>query len=159
MRRTDREVTDRNTIDSIINSTDHFRIGFYDTNTSEVYVIPLHFGTEILSDGTRIFYSHGATEGRKIELAKCGGSVGFELDVDCKLKPAELACTHSASFQSIIGNGNISIVEDFDEKQHALQLIMKQATGKPDWDIPAEAINGTAVLKILVTNLSCKIHE
>lgn len=78
MRRKDREVTDVNKINEIIAGVDHFRIGFYDEG--DIYIVPLHFGTEVLPDGKRLFYAHGALEGRKMTLAKVGGNVGFELD-------------------------------------------------------------------------------
>ena len=39
------------------------------------------------------------------------------------------------------------------------QVYMKQATGKDNWDIPNTAIDAVAVLKIVVTNLSAKVHQ
>lgn len=155
MRRKDREVTDLNVINEIIGGVDHFRIGFYDAG--KVYIVPLHFGTEVLADGKRVFYAHGALEGRKIDLARQGGSVGFELDRNYALLEASTACAHSARFQSVIGNGIVSLVEELEEKEHALSLIMKQATGK-DWTFPEGAIRQVAVIKVEVTNLSCKEH-
>lgn len=156
MRRKDRAVTDTHKINEIITGVDHFRIGFYDQG--EIYIVPLHFGTEVLPDGKRVFYAHGALEGRKIDLARQGGSVGFELDRNYTLLEASTACAHSARFQSIIGNGLVSLVEDEKEKEHGLSLIMKQATGKGDWTFPDGAINQVAVIKIEVTRLSCKEH-
>ena len=55
-------------------------------------------------------------------------------------------------------SGLISFVEDKEEKVMALNEIMFQSTGKKDWKFPEVMLNGVAVFKIEVTNLSCKEH-
>ena len=60
--------------------------------------------------------NHGAKEGRKIELIKKNPVVGFEMDTNYALHEGDLACGHSARFQSIIGNGVVSIVSEMNEK-------------------------------------------
>ena len=59
MRRKDREVIDENKIDEIIRMADCCRIGFYDKEEDEVYIVPLNFGysnTKL----KKVFYFHGA---------------------------------------------------------------------------------------------------
>ena len=51
------------------------RLGFCDEGGA--YIVPLNFGYEERG-GKRTFYFHGAREGRKMELIKAGGPVGFE---------------------------------------------------------------------------------
>ena len=64
MRRQDREVTDPEKINSIISSCHCCRLGFCDQG--KAYLVPLNFGHAV-ENGTRVFYFHGAKEGRKIE--------------------------------------------------------------------------------------------
>lgn len=157
MRRKDREVLDEIRIDEVINAADCCRLGFFDGE--EVYIVPLNFGYEN-TNGKRIFYFHGAKEGRKIELIdytnKNGRSVTFEMDVDYSLIEAKLACGHSSRFKSIIGTGKIDLVNDVEEKRIGLISIMEKNTGKKDWEIKDQMLNAVSVFKIEVEKLSCK---
>ena len=157
MRRKDREVLDEVKIDKFIRNCDCCRIGFYDKENNEVYIVPLNFGYSHV-DNKRVFYFHGAKEGRKIELISKTKKVGFEMDSNHELIIGKMACNYSERYQSVMGTGLISFVEDKDEKIAALNEIMFQSTGKKDWDFPEPMLNGVAVFKIEVTSLSCKEH-
>ncbi|WP_032838896.1 pyridoxamine 5'-phosphate oxidase family protein [Fusobacterium sp. CM1] len=157
MRRKDREVLDEVKIDKFIRNCDCCRIGFYDKENNEVYIVPLNFGYSNV-DNKRVFYFHGAKEGRKIELISKTKKVSFEMDSNHELIIGKMACNYSERYQSIMGTGLISFVEDKDEKIAALNEIMFQSTGKKDWDFPEPMLNGVAVFMIEVTSLSCKEH-
>ena len=155
MRRKDREVLDEVKIDKFIRNCDCCRIGFYDKENNEVYIVPLNFGYSHV-DNKRVFYFHGAKEGRKIELISKTKKVGFEMDSNHELIVGKMACNYSERYQSVMGTGLISFVEDKDEKIAALNEIMFQSTGKKDWDFPEPMLNGVVVFKIEVTSLSAK---
>ena len=157
MRRKDREVLDEVKIDKFIRNCDCCRIGFYDKENNEVYIVPLNFGYSHV-DNKRVFYFHGAKEGRKSELISKTKKVSFEMDSNHELIVGKIACNYSERYQSVMGTGLISFVEDKDEKIAALNEIMFQSTGKKDWDFPEPMLNGVAVFKIEVTSLSCKEH-
>lgn len=155
MRRKDREITDNNRILEIMENCDCCRLGFYDGE--EVYIVPLNFGYKSENESLTLYF-HGAKEGRKVVLSNQVKTVGFEMDTNYKLHEAETACSHSARFDSIIGNGNISVVEELTEKEVALQLIMLKATHKADWMLTKNMLNSVCVIKVEVTKLSCKSH-
>ena len=157
MRRKDREVLDEIKIDEFIRNCDCCRIGFYDKENDEVYIVPLNFGYSNV-DNKRVFYFHGAKEGRKIELISKTKKVSFEMDSNHELIIGKMACNYSERYQSVMGKGLISFVENKEEKAMALNEIMFQSTGKKDWQFPEPMLNGVAVFKIEVTNLSCKEH-
>ena len=156
MRRKDREVTDSMKIENIISRCTCCRIGFYDDG--EIYIVPLNFGYEAKGD-TYIFYFHGATEGRKIDLIKKNPMVGFEMDTNYALHEADSACGYSARFQSIIGNGIVSIVSEIEEKKLGLSLLMEHNTGKRNWNFDEKMVRAVTVFKLEVTKISCKEHE
>jgi hypothetical protein len=60
---------------------------------------------------------------------------------------------------SIIGNGTFSIAEDTAEKITGLEAVMKQATGKDNWDFAPERLNAVAVFRLDVDNISCKARK
>ena len=153
MRRSEREITDKAVIREFISGEKIIRIGFCDNG--EVYIVPVNYG--FLSDeDSYFFYFHGAKAGRKYELTQSSPDVGFEIDGRYKLLEAESACGHSAKYQSVIGYGRLSVINDKDEKTLALNCIMKQASGRGDWEFPEAALERTAVYKLEVKTLSCK---
>lgn len=156
MRRSDREITDLPSITGIINNCSCCRIGFNDGG--EVYIVPLNFGFEICGD-TYILYFHSAKEGRKINLIAENPNVGFEMDTNYALCEADTACGHSAYYQSITGNGKLSMISDYAEKIHGLELIMEHNTGKNGWSFNENVVRNTAVFKLEVSKMSCKAHR
>ena len=153
MRRKDREVVDEKKICEIIDKCHCCRVDFYDNG--EIYIVPLNFGYT-KNDFGYIFYFHGAIAGRKYELLEKNPNVGFELDTSYKLKEGEMACNYSAYYQSIIGTGKASIIDNTDEKIKGLSLIMEKETGKKDWEFRPEMLEKVCVFKIDVDSLSCK---
>lgn len=156
MRRKDREVTEPVKVADIIDRCTCCRIGFCDDG--EVYIVPLNFGYK-KENGTYTFYFHGAGEGRKIDLIKKSPQVGFEMDTGYLLHEGNIACSYSARFQSVIGNGTVSIVTGFGEKKQGLSLLMEHAAGKQDWDFDEKMVNAVTVFRLEVTKMSCKEHE
>lgn len=156
MRRKDREVRDEALISEIIRQCHCCRLGFCEDG--EAYIVPLNFGCK-QEAGERSFYFHSAGEGRKIDLIRKAGVVGFEMDTGYCLNEGEIACAYSAAFQSIIGRGRVSFVETMQEKQAALQCIMHHSTGRDDWFFSDDMLHQVCVFKLEVIELSCKVHE
>lgn len=156
MRRKEREVTDAAKITEIINSCDCCRLGFVDGD--EAYIVPVNFAmTE--ESGKRVFYIHGAAEGRKADLVRKNGRCGFEMDTGHGLMTGDEACDYSFFYQSVIGQGKIAFVEDTAEKAEALNLIMGKYSKKSDWKFPEIMLKRTGILRLEVTELSCKEHK
>ncbi|MGN0739480.1 MAG: pyridoxamine 5'-phosphate oxidase family protein [Treponema sp.] len=156
MRRHEREVTDTQEINEVLEKSFVLHIGFNDN--SRVYVVPVNFGYEE-KDGNYFLYFHGARDGRKFALISSAGNVGFECETDFELKAGKTACDYSAYYASIIGEGIVSEIAGLNEKKSALNLIMKKATGKSDWDYPDVMLEKTGVFKIKVTDMCCKKHK
>lgn len=155
MRRKDREITDTNKIREVIASCYCCRLGLNDEG--KIYVVPLNFGyTE--RNGKYTFYFHSAKEGRKIDLINRNHYAGFEMDTNYQIKESDIPCGYSARFQSIIGAGKVSFVEDSDEKKMALQAIMRHNTGKENWEFEEKMLNAVCVLKLTADEISCKEH-
>lgn len=155
MRRKDREITDICVIEDVVKRAECCRLGFYDKG--EVYIVPLNFGYRREED-TFVFYFHSAGEGRKIDIIKNKPYAGFELEGMCEIVRGEYACSYSAKYESIIGNGYVSIVENDEEKKDGLRLIMKHYTGREDWEFKDEMVQKVCVFKLVPDNISCKAH-
>ena len=153
MRRSDREITDMTLIEKFISAEKILRVGFSDNG--EVYIVPVNYGYK-QNNGKYTFYFHGAKAGRKYELTTASPLVGFEIDGGYYLQEADTACGHSAKYQSVIGTGRLSLIDNNEEKREAFERIMFQATGKTGWDYPDKAIDATAVYRLEADKISCK---
>ena len=153
MRRTDREVTDPAAVDAIIRESPCCRLGMRDGEG--VYLVPLNFGFANV-DGQRTFYFHSAPEGHKIDLLRQAKTVAFELDCGCAVTPGTTACSHSANYRSVMGQGSVRFLETRMDKRAALTEIMRQNTGKDDWTFPDEAVDRVAVFVLDVQTITAK---
>ena len=159
MRRKDREISDPKEIFEVMERCQICRLGFYDGG--EVYIVPLNFGVE--HDGRHVtLYFHGAREGRKMDLITKNPRVGFEMDTGAEVYAKgnpDVACGHTARFQSVIGTGMASLVQDSEEKRRTLLLLMSHTVGNRGWEFDQKMLDAVAVFKVDVEKFSCKGHE
>lgn len=155
MRRKDREVTSYDKMLEVVEGCDCLRIGLVDER--EAYIVPLNFGYEA-KDGGLTLYFHGASEGRKMDLIRNHPTASFEMDRKHELVEGTVPCAYSYLFQSVMGKGKIEILEDHAEKVHGLTLIMEHYTDKKEWAFPEKMVNSMAVIKLTVSDWSCKEH-
>lgn len=153
MRRNDREITDKEKIEAFIAGEQILRVAFYDEG--EIYIVPVNYGYSKDND-CYTFYFHGAKAGKKYGLAKASPLVCFEIDGKYKPIEGEIACRYSASFQSVIGTGRLSLVEDREERTAGLDLIMKQVSGKEGFTYDEKTLEATAVFRLRAEKLTCK---
>jgi len=153
MIKAEREVTDKDETLAFLQRNKILRVAFH--TKSAPYIVPLCYGFNY--DGTRlIFYFHGATKGRKLELAKENPFVGFEIDTHIETKISEQACGFSLLYESMIGTGHLYIIEDAAEKVHCLNRIMFQFTGKEQWEYREESLKKTIAFSLLVDHFTMK---
>ena len=153
VRRNDRKITEPKAIAAFIEREQIIRIAFCED--CDIYIVPVNYGYTC-ENGNYTFFFHGAKAGRKYELAKSQPKVGFEMDGKYELIEGAIACRFSAVFQSIIGTGRLSLLEDKGEKIKGLNTIMKQTTGKIEWDYEDAMLESVAVFRLDVENMSCK---
>lgn len=156
MRRSDREITDRNKMMEILSACDCCRLGLIDENGA--YIVPLNFGYEEI-DGKILLYFHGAAAGKKFDLISAQKTAAFEMDRKHQLIKGTAACAYSYLYQSIMGNGTIQILNHHEEKIHALNVLMSHYSDKSNWDFKREQADMIAIIKMEVTNWSCKEHQ
>ena len=128
MRRTDREITDRDEIYKMLYRCTTVSLGFHDSDYP--YVVPMTFGCA-LEEGKICVYFHCAGEGRKLELLKKDSRVCVEGHVYERVEETEGGIT--ARYESVIGTGTAVRLEDKAEKVKALRVILEhyQSSGFP----------------------------
>ncbi len=148
MRRKEKEITDKNEIESIIHKSQVCRLGFVDEGLP--YIVPLCFGYR-----KNTLYFHSAKQGRKIEILRRNPQVCFEFDVDAHIHSGETACAWGMKYRSVIGFGRASFIDDPEEKRKALDIIMTQyADGT--FEYSEKALGKALVIKVEIESMTGK---
>jgi uncharacterized protein len=118
------------------------------------YIVPVNFAFE----DDRIYF-HCALEGMKLDYIRTNPKVGFEADELIELYSSpERPCFCGSYYQSVIARGKAAIVADREKKMHALWLLVDKYVGKRYGEMPADMVDKTCVVEIVVDEISGKAH-
>ncbi len=127
MRRTDREVRAQEELAQILNQCKTASIAMIDGDTP--YVVPLSYGYEMTEDSL-VLYFHCAKQGRKLDVLEKNSKVCFAIFSEGIPVYAETPCNSGYYYSSIIGNGNVEMIVNDDEKCYALSKMFEHQSGK-----------------------------
>ena len=148
MRRKEKEITDIKEIESIIQQSQVCRLALADEGLP--YIVPLCFGYK-----NKILYFHSAKEGQKIDILRRNRQVCFEFDIDARVRSGKTACAWGMGYKSVIGYGTASLVEDPEEKQKALDIIMRQYS-EGEFEYSAKNLAEMLVIKVDISAMTGK---
>ena len=148
MRRNEKEITERSAIEAIIRQSLVCRLGL--SNGDQPYVLPLCFGYE---DGS--LYFHAALEGRKIDMLRNNNRVCFEFETNIEIVEGKEACNWGMKYKSVIGFGKAAFLNDMEEKRHALDVMMRQYSGR-SFRFPDNSVQQTAIIRVAIETMSGK---
>lgn len=151
MRRSDLEMIDAQEIEDVISEARFCRLAMVDEGIP--YVVPMCFGYE---DGKLFF--HSAVAGRKLDIIRRNGLVCFEITAEAEVLLAAAADGGGVRYRSVIGTGTARIVEDPDEKEHALQVLSRHYFGH-DIDLPDAAARRTVAIEVRIDSMTGKRNE
>ncbi|MEW6623627.1 MAG: pyridoxamine 5'-phosphate oxidase family protein [Bacillota bacterium] len=150
MRRKDKEIKDRSIIEKIIIDAEICRLAMSDGNIP--YIVPMNFGYK-----EDCLYFHCAKEGRKLDIIRKNPIVCFQVDTQNEIVKAQKPCEWSMKYYSVIGYGKADILEDYQAKKEALNVIMSKYTNEDTFDYKESAINSIAIIKVWINELSGKV--
>ena len=148
MRRKEKEITDKTAMESIILRSSVCRLAL--SEEDRPYIVPLCFGYE---DDT--LYFHSAREGRKLDILRKNNKVCFEFDIVHEIVEADDACGWGMKFQSVIGAGKGSIIDDIESKRKALNIIM-QNYSRNSYEYPDKTVKKTVIIKVKIEHMTGK---
>lgn len=152
MRRNDRELTEISEIESIIANSVVCRIAF--ANDNKPYIVTMNFG--YISGENPCLFFHCAPEGKKLEMIRQNNHVCFEMDCDHKIYKGEKGCDWGMNYSSVVGYGNIVIVDNEKEKIAGLTHIMDKYGGSGVYSFDEKVLLRTTVLRLEITEISGK---
>jgi nitroimidazol reductase NimA-like FMN-containing flavoprotein (pyridoxamine 5'-phosphate oxidase superfamily) len=154
------EITDDKIISEILDNAEYGTLALCIEN--KPYSVPINF---VESDG-EIFF-HGEKKGKKIDMMKQNQNASFSVVEDYSLLPSYFssdkgdACPATHMFKSIIVNGVIEFIEEYDEKVKAMSALMLklQKEGKYiplNHEMYKKALNALCVYKLIPVEKKAK---
>ena len=155
-------ITDEKTIKDILDSASYGTMALCFDNRP--YSIPFNF-----TQCNEALYFHGNKKGKKIDIIKQNNFASFSVVEEYSLLPSYFSTnTGSAKpathlFSSVMIDGVIEIVEDYDEKVKAFQSLMEkyQPEGNfnplSDKQMYEKIINATGMFKLIPKSISGKV--
>jgi nitroimidazol reductase NimA-like FMN-containing flavoprotein (pyridoxamine 5'-phosphate oxidase superfamily) len=156
------EVKDKDLIEDIVSNAEYGTLALCSDN--KPYSIPLNF----VQINEEIFF-HGSKKGKKIDIMKDNSNASFSLVESHSLLPSYFSTdTGNASpathmFKSVIIDGTIEFVEDYEQKANALECLMKKYQKEGGYkplndEIYKKIINATFLYKLIAKETSAKFH-
>jgi len=148
MRRKEKEITDIQEIESVIQKTEICHVAMVDGDRP--YVVPMCFGYD-----AGALFLHSAKAGRKIDILKKNANVCVEFDTDDVLVKNEKACRFSMRYSSVMAFGRARFIDDPAIKRHAMDIIMRHYADGP-FSYSDEAFERMMILRVDIENMTGK---
>ncbi|WP_320033811.1 pyridoxamine 5'-phosphate oxidase family protein [Halarcobacter sp.] len=154
-------IKDKNIIEKLLADVEYGTLALSKNNVP--YSLPINF---VYSEDN--IYFHGAKKGKKIDFMSENSLASFSVVEPFSLIQSyfsskdNLACPATHFFKSVICDGEIIFVDEYEEKVKALSLLMEklQPEGKYiplDDKIYLKMINATEVFKLKINNIEGKL--
>ncbi|WP_291529855.1 pyridoxamine 5'-phosphate oxidase family protein [Bacteroides sp. UBA939] len=144
-------ITEKAEIEAIIRKCPYCMVGITDLEGNP-YVIPMNFGYQ---DGT--VYLHLGPNGSKVKMVEHHPRVCITFCEGHELVyiHQQMACSYSMKSRSVMCRGNVRFIRDMDEKQRALNVIMKQYTNN-EFKYGEPAVRNVVIWEVKVESMTCK---
>lgn len=154
LRRKEKEIKDKDEIIQILESTKYITISM--CRNDEPYLVTLSHGYD---KQRNCIYFHCAKEGKKIDYLKKNNKVWGQSLVDKGYVQGK--CDHL--FATAQFRGRVTFVEDYDEKSHALEVMIRALEDEPakviKKQLTKKSITGVQIGRIDIEYLSGKKSE
>lgn len=161
MRLKKREVTDPVVLQQILKECKVLRLGL--TDEEGMFIVPVNFGFETEErEGEKPllrFYFHSAPAGRKADALKKNPHAAVEMDCGYELITGDYSCAYSNAYKSIMGNGEVRLVTDLEEKIKGLTRIMEHTDASAKVTFRPEALEQTNVYCMEVRAYTGKMRQ
>jgi nitroimidazol reductase NimA-like FMN-containing flavoprotein (pyridoxamine 5'-phosphate oxidase superfamily) len=152
VRRKDREITDSDALKQVLKSTKYVTIALCMDN--EPYLVSLSHGYD---EPRNCLYFHCADEGKKLVYLKANSKVWGQAVQDYGVTDE---CDYA--YTSVHFKGTVSLIEDLREKQHAMEVMVRQLSENPEEKlakIRPEKLAKTTMGRIDVSYMTGKKHQ
>ncbi len=116
------------------------------------YVLPMNFAL----DGDSVIL-HSAQSGRMWETLKKSPNVciNWTLGEDLKWQDVRVGCSYRVQSKSVLVEGKVEFVDEFNEKNRCLKLLMAQYSDR-EFKFSKPAVENVGVIKVSIEKISAK---
>jgi nitroimidazol reductase NimA-like FMN-containing flavoprotein (pyridoxamine 5'-phosphate oxidase superfamily) len=116
------------------------------------YVLPMNFAL----DGNYVIL-HSAQSGRMWETLKLNQNVCINWITGEELawQDVKVGCSYRVKSKSVLVEGKVEFVDDFDEKTRCLNLLMAQYSDR-EFKFSKPAVENVGIIKVLIEKISAK---
>jgi uncharacterized protein len=149
-----REILLQSAMEEIIARCQYCSMAMIDQD-NEPYVLPMNFGY-----ADRVVYLHSAPEGKKVEILRNNNRVclAFSTDHELRHQNDDVACSYSMKYRSVLVYGKVEFIDDPTEKRRVLNILMKQYTGRDDFNYNDPAIKNVLVYKVVAEKMEGRAY-
>lgn len=144
-------IEDIQEIEKIIRSCRTCFLGLSDLE-GQPYIVPMNFG---YADNT--IYLHSGQFGRKWEVMKSNpkACITFCLGDDIAWQDEHVACSWRVKAKSVIAEGVLEFIDDYDEKLEALKIFMGQYSNR-EFEFKTPAVRNVGIFKMKISKIAAK---
>lgn len=143
-------IENREQIDQIIRSCKTCWLGM---SVNDIpYVLPMNFAL----DGDSLIL-HSAQSGRMWETLKQNRKVCINWTVGEELawQNVKVGCSYRVKSKSVLVEGKVEFVDDFEEKTRCLQMLISQYSDR-EFKFSKPAVENVGVIKVVIETISAK---
>lgn len=143
-------IENRNEIEETIKACKTCYVGMADNNLP--YVLPMNFAL----DGDFVIL-HSAQFGRMWETLQKNPKIciNWTLGEELAWQDVQVGCSYRVKSKSVLVEGDVEFIEDFDEKERCMKLLMSQYSYR-EFKFNAPAINNVGVVKVKMEKITAK---
>jgi nitroimidazol reductase NimA-like FMN-containing flavoprotein (pyridoxamine 5'-phosphate oxidase superfamily) len=143
-------IKNREEINEIIKACKTCFLAMSDNN--QPYVLPLNFAL----DGDCIIL-HSAPEGRMWETINANPkvSINWTLGEQLAWQDEKVGCSYRVKSKSVLVEGKVEIITDYDEKYRCMKLLMGQYSNR-NFEFSAPSIKNVGVIKVHIKKITAK---
>jgi len=143
-------IENREEINEIIKSCSTCFLAMSDEG--QPYVLPMNFALE-----KDYVILHSAPEGRMWKILKTNSRVciNWTLGEDLAWQDVRVGCSYRVKSKSVLIEGEVEFVDDFDEKYRCLGLLMAQYSDR-NFKFGIPAVKNVGILKVHMNNITAK---
>ena len=143
-------IENREEINEIIKACKTCFLGM--SENGQPYVLPLNFALE-----NDCVILHSAPVGRMWETINANPkvSINWTLGEDLAWQDEKVGCSYRVKSKSVLVEGEVEIIDDFDEKERCMKLLMAQYSNR-EFKFSTPAIKNVGVLKVHIKKITAK---
>jgi len=143
-------IQNREEIDKIIRACKTCYLAMSDNDLP--YVLPMNFAL----DGDSVIL-HSAQSGRMWETLKKNQNVciNWTLGEDLAWQDVKVGCSYRVKSRSVLVEGKVEFIDDFDEKTRCMNLMMSQYSDR-EFKFSKPAIENVGIIKVVIEKITAK---